>query len=146
MADPSPYVELDRHAWSALAPATPLQLTEEDLASLRGLGEPIDLAEVQEVYLPLSRLLQLYVEAARALHAARAGFLGEQTTPTTFVVGIAGSVAVGKSTTARVLREVMARWPGTRRVELLTTDGFLRPNAELQKRGLLERKGFPESY
>jgi type I pantothenate kinase len=145
-SESSPYVELDRAAWSALAPSTPLRLSEEDLASLRGLGEPIDLAEVEEVYLPLSRLLQLYVEASRALHAARTAFLGEQTAPTTFVVGVAGSVAVGKSTTARVLREVLARWPATPRVELVTTDGFLRPNAELERRGLLERKGFPESY
>ena len=145
-SESSPYVELDRAAWSALAPSTPLRLSEEDLASLRGLGEPIDLAEVEEVYLPLSRLLQLYVEASRALHAARTAFLGEQTSPTTFVVGVAGSVAVGKSTTARVLRELLARWPATPRVELVTTDGFLRPNAELERRGLLERKGFPESY
>jgi type I pantothenate kinase len=145
-SESSPYVELDRAAWSALAPSTPLRLSEEDLTSLRGLGEPIDLAEVEEVYLPLSRLLQLYVEASRALHAARTAFLGEQTAPTTFVVGVAGSVAVGKSTTARVLREVLARWPATPRVELVTTDGFLRPNAELERRGLLERKGFPESY
>ncbi len=145
-SESSPYVELDRAAWSALAPSTPLRLSEEDLASLRGLGEPIDLAEVEEVYLPLSRLLQLYVEASRALHAARTAFLGEQTAPTTFVVGVAGSVAVGKSTTARVLRELLARWPATPRVELVTTDGFLRPNAELERRGMLERKGFPESY
>ena len=145
-ADSSPYVELDRDAWSALAPATPLRLAQEDLESLRGLGEPIDLAEVQEVYLPLSRLVELYVEAARALHAARADFLGERTAPTPFVVGVAGSVAVGKSTTARVLRELLARWPSTPRVELVTTDGFLHPNAELERRGLLQRKGFPESY
>jgi len=145
-ADSSPYVELDRDAWSALAPSTPLQLTQEDLESLSGVGEPIDLAEVEEVYLPLSRLVELYVEAARALHAARAAFLGERTAPTPFVVGVAGSVAVGKSTTARVLRELLARWPSTPRVELVTTDGFLHPNAELERRGLLQRKGFPESY
>lgn len=102
--------------------------------------------EVREVYLPLSRLLHLYVEAANQLHAATTTFLGEKTQRTPFVIGVAGSVAVGKSTIARVLREMLRRWPGTPNVELITTDGFLYPLAELKRRQLLDRKGFPESY
>ena len=143
---PTPYVDLDREAWSRLSAATPLPLTDEDVVRLRGLGDPIDLSEVDAVYRPLSRLLNLYVEATGQLHAATTTFLGERAARTPYVIGIAGSVAVGKSTTARVLRELLARWPETPRVELITTDGFLRPNTELERRGLMERKGFPESY
>ena len=151
MADPAlaastPYVDLDREAWSRLSATTPLPLTDTDVARLRGLGDPIDLAEVDAVYRPLSRLLNLYVTATVGLHEASSTFLGEAPARTPYVIGIAGSVAVGKSTTARVLRELLARWPETPRVELVTTDGFLLPNAELERRGLLERKGFPESY
>jgi type I pantothenate kinase len=140
------YVDLDRATWSRLRDHTPLSLTETDLASLAGLGDRIDLNEVVEVYLPLSRLVDLHVAASRELRRATSVFLGETTGPTPFVIGIAGSVAVGKSTTARILRHLIAQWPATPRVQLVTTDGFLYPNAELERRNLLQQKGFPESY
>jgi type I pantothenate kinase len=142
----SPFVTLPRDEWAALAATTPLPLTEEDIARVRGLGDPIDLAEVDQIYRPLSRLLDLYSETTGALHAATTQFLGQRASRTPYVIGVAGSVAVGKSTTARVLRELMARWPGSPHVELVTTDGFLHPNTVLEERGLLQRKGFPESY
>ena len=143
---PTPYVELDRQAWSRLRENHPMNLTGDDLARLRGLGDRLDLEEVEDVYLPLSRLLLFYVEAVHGLRLATSEFLGDRPRRVPFVVGVAGSVAVGKSTTARILRELMSRWPHTPRVELVTTDGFLYPNSELQERGLLQRKGFPESY
>ena len=142
----TPYVELAREAWTRLSGSTPLPLTDSDVERLRGLGDPIDLAEVDAVYRPLSRLLTLYVEATKNLHEASSTFLQEDSGGTPYVIGIAGSVAVGKSTTARLLRELLARWPQTPHVELITTDGFLFPNSELARRGLMDRKGFPESY
>jgi type I pantothenate kinase len=143
----SPYIELDRAAWAALAQETESPLTPEEIRRLRGLGDALDLEEVQEVYLPLSRLLSLYVESAGNLHRQQEDFLHRRTPPRTpFVIGLAGSVAVGKSTTARVLQQMLAHWPAHPNVALVTTDGFLYPNAELERRGLLQRKGFPESY
>lgn len=143
---PSPYVELDRQDWARLRRQHPLSLTDSDVERLTGLGERLDLQEIEEVYLPLSRLLSYYVEGTGHLHRITSSFLGERPDRTPFIIGVAGSVAAGKSTTARILRELMSRWPSTPRVELVTTDGFLYPNAELERRGLLQRKGFPESY
>jgi type I pantothenate kinase len=121
-------------------------LTAEEVSHIRGLADRLDLREVREVYLPLSRLLSHYAASAKSLGAATSRFLQEADTTTPFVIGIAGSVAVGKSTIARLLRELVGRWPDTPRVQLVTTDGFLLPNAELLRRDLMRRKGFPESY
>ncbi len=142
----SPYRQIDRADWARLATGIDQPLTETEVVELRGIGDRLDLDEVREVYLPLSRLLNLYARSTRQLGAATSAFLEEEDSTTPFVVGVAGSVAVGKSTIARLLRELMSRWPGTPRVELVTTDGFLYPNAELERRGLMDRKGFPESY
>jgi len=146
-SESSPYVELDRGAWAALAQETRSPLTPDEVRQLRGLGDELDLREVEQVYLPLSRLLSLYVESASQLHRKQEEFLHRQQPPRTpFVIGLAGSVAVGKSTTARVLQQMLAHWPEHPNVALVTTDGFLYPNAELERRGILHRKGFPESY
>ncbi|MFE6735675.1 type I pantothenate kinase [Microbacterium sp. NPDC057650] len=142
----SPYRAIDRAEWSRLAAGLDQPLSETEVVELRGIGDRLDLTEVREVYLPLSRLLSLYATSSKGLGAATSAFLQEPDSTTPFVVGVAGSVAVGKSTIARLLRELMSRWPGTPRVELVTTDGFLYPNAELERRGLMDRKGFPESY
>ena len=143
----SPYVELERAAWSALGRATEQPLTPAEIERVKGLGDQLDLREVQEVYLPLSRLLSLHVKAAGDLHRSTEDFQHQRVPPRTpFVIGLAGSVAVGKSTTARVLQQMLAHWPEHPSVALVTTDGFLLPNDELRKRGLLTRKGFPESY
>jgi type I pantothenate kinase len=143
----SPYVELDRAAWAELGAHTDQPLSEVEVERVRGLGDQLDVEEVQQVYLPLSRLLSLYVEAAGSLHRAQEAFLDRPQPPRTpFVIGLAGSVAVGKSTTARVLQQMLAHWPAHPEVALVTTDGFLYPNAELERRRLMHRKGFPESY
>ena len=150
LTEPSPYVEFDRSQWRALGRSTPLKLTEDELMGLRGIGEQIDLREVEEIYLPIARLIHLQVAASQGLFAATAEFLGEPQQnperPVPFVIGVAGSVAVGKSTTARVLQALLSRWEHHPRVDLVTTDGFLYPNAELIRRNLMHRKGFPESY
>jgi type I pantothenate kinase len=144
---PERYRQIARADWARLAAGMAQPLTETEVVQIRGLGDRLDLTEVRDVYLPLSRLLSLYATATKRLGAETASFLHESDDMTTpFVVGVAGSVAVGKSTIARLLRELMSRWSDTPRVELVTTDGFLYPNAELERRGLMDRKGFPESY
>jgi type I pantothenate kinase len=149
---PTPYVDLTREEWSGLRERTPLPLTADEVERLRGLGDVIDLDEVRDVYLPLSRLLNLYVRATAELRGALNTFLGDAggghgaQRGTPFVIAVAGSVAVGKSTVARLLQALLARWPEHPRVQRVTTDGFLLPMKELTARGLMARKGFPESY
>ncbi len=142
----SPYINFTRNEWARLRDNTPLTLSEADLVRLRGVNEEISLREVAEIYLPLSRLLNLYVAAQQSLHEAKDIFLGDDTARVPYVIGIAGSVAVGKSTTARLLQALLAQWPHHPKVDLITTDGFLFPNTLLEERGLMKRKGFPESY
>jgi type I pantothenate kinase len=144
MADEELVVE--RTQWATLRASTPLELDDDDLAELRGINERLDLEEVAEIYLPLSRLLSLHAVATRDRDSVTDTFLGVLPAPRPYIIGLAGSVAVGKSTTARILQALLARWPAHPRVELVTTDGFLYPNRELAARGLTERKGFPESY
>ena len=141
------FVSFSREEWARLRAATPLTVTEAEVAALRGVNEQLTLQQIEEIYLPLSRLLSLHVAAVQALHKATDTFLGNPAAAKVpFVIGIAGSVAVGKSTAARVLQALLGRWPDHRRVDLVTTDGFLFPNRVLEGRGLMSRKGFPESY
>ncbi len=143
----SPYLFFTVAEWAKLRADTPMTLDVAEIDRLRSLNDPISIAEVEEVYLPISRLLSYHVESSINLFRDRRKFLGvENRKKTPFIIGIGGSVAVGKSTTARLLKELLARWPGSPHVELVTTDGFLLPNANLQARGLMDRKGFPESY
>lgn len=144
--DLSPYRLFSRGEWGRLRADTPLTLTIDDLNKLQSLNDPISLNDVIEIYLPLSRLLSLYVAATQGLFKATQRFLMAQDGKVPYIIAVAGSVAAGKSTTARILKALLSRWPNTPKVELITTDGFLLPNAELQRQGLMERKGFPESY
>jgi type I pantothenate kinase len=142
----SPYRVYSRSEWAALREDTPMTLAPEEVARLRSLHDRLDMAEIEDIYLPLSRLLSLYVAATQRLFRAQQRFLGTEDAKMPYVIGVAGSVAVGKSTTARVLQALLARWPNVPKVDLVTTDGFLYPNAVLEREGLMERKGFPESY
>ncbi|MBU9719943.1 MULTISPECIES: type I pantothenate kinase [Bacillaceae] len=142
----TPYIKHDRAEWAELRSSTPMTVTEEDLKELKGLNEVLNLDEVEDIYLPLSRLLYLHAKASRELYESRNEFLKSNVKKVPYVIGIAGSVAVGKSTFARVLQTLISRWPSSPKVELLTTDGFLYPNAVLKDRGLMNKKGFPESY
>jgi len=143
----SPYRHFSREEWAHLRADAPLTLNADDLERLKSLNDPISIEEVVEIYLPLSRLLSFYVAATQGLFKATQRFLiAERETKLPYIIGLAGSVAVGKSTTARILAALLARWPNTPKVDLVTTDGFLLPNAELAAHGLMERKGFPESY
>ena len=144
--DKERYLTFSREQWSVLRAQTSLTLTEKELEAARGINDRIDLEEVATVYLPLTRLLNLYVAATQNLHRVSAKFLGTMAPKMPYVIGIAGSVAVGKSTSARILQSLLARWPEHPRVDLITTDGFLFPNAVLEDRGIMNRKGFPESY
>lgn len=142
----SPYLRFSRAEWAHLRADTPLTLGAQDIQRLQSLNDPLSLEEVVEIYLPLSRLLSLYVAAAQGLYKATQRFLGAADGKTPYIIGVAGSVAVGKSTTARIMKALLSRWPNTPKVELVTTDGFLLPNAVLEREGLMEKKGFPESY
>ncbi len=142
----SPYLRFTREEWAKLRADTPLTLGADDIHRLQSLNDPLSLDEVIEIYLPLSRLLSLYVAAAQGLYKATQRFLGAADGKMPYIIGVAGSVAVGKSTTARIMKALLSRWPNTPKVELITTDGFLHPNAVLEREGLMEKKGFPESY
>jgi type I pantothenate kinase len=142
----SPFVEISRSDWAELAKQTETPLTQTEIEKIRGLGDFLDLAEVNDIYLPLSQLLNLYVSETQQLHQITGKFLDKTNKRTPFIIGVAGSVAVGKSTVSRLLKELLSRWPSTPKVALVTTDGFLYPNATLEQRGIMARKGFPESY
>jgi type I pantothenate kinase len=145
-AVPDRYLTFSRDDWAVLRAATPLTLRQHDLDSLQGINERIDLDEVVAIYLPLSRLLNLYVSAVQDLQRVSATFLGSMSPKVPYVIGVAGSVAVGKSTFARILQALLSRWPNHPQVDLITTDGFLYPNSVLAERNIMDRKGFPESY
>jgi type I pantothenate kinase len=142
----SPYRVFSRAEWAAKRADTPMTLNPEEVTRLRSLHDRLDMKEVEEIYLPLSRLLSFYVAATQRLFVAQQNFLGTEDSKVPYIIGVAGSVAVGKSTTARVLQALLARWPNVPKVDLITTDGFLYPNAILEREGLMEKKGFPESY
>jgi len=142
----SPYLTLSRAEWAALREDTPMTLTPDEVTRLRSMHDRLDMTEVEEIYLPLSRLLSLYVAATQRLFIVQQHFLGTAEAKVPYIIGVAGSVAVGKSTTARVLQALLARWPNVPKVDLVTTDGFLLPTAVLEREGLMEKKGFPESY
>jgi len=142
----SPFKAFSRKEWASLREDTPMTLRPAEVATLRSMHDRLDMAEVEEIYLPLSRLLSMYVAESQRLFRAQQHFLRTEDAKVPYIIGVAGSVAVGKSTTARVLQALLARWPNTPKVDLLTTDGFLYPNAVLQQEGLMEKKGFPESY
>jgi type I pantothenate kinase len=142
----SPYLTFSRAEWAALRNDTPMTLTPDEVTRVRSLHDRLDMKEVEEIYLPLSRLLSLYVAATQRLFIVQQHFLGTAEAKVPYIIGVAGSVAVGKSTTARVLQALLARWPNTPKVDLVTTDGFLLPNAVLEREGLMAKKGFPESY
>jgi len=145
-SDISPYRVFSREEWAARRENTPMTLTQTEIVHLQALNDKLSMKEVEEIYLPISRLLALYVEATQHLFQGMQTFLGVRDGKMPYIIGVAGSVAVGKSTTARVLQALLARWPNTPKVELITTDGFLFPNAVLEKEKLMEKKGFPESY
>ena len=142
----SPYRIFPRAEWAERREDTPMTLTPEEVTRVRSLHDRLDISEVEEIYLPISRLLSMYVAATQRLFRAQQDFLGTEDSKMPYIIGVAGSVAVGKSTTARVLEALLARWPNVPKVDLITTDGFLYPNAILAREGLMERKGFPESY
>ncbi len=142
----SPYINFTREEWKLLRNSTPMSLKEPDLDKIKGINENISLSEVEDIYLPLSRLLYLYHQGSRMLYESRKEFLGSTVERVPFIIGIAGSVAVGKSTTARLLKTLISAWPEKPKVDLVPTDGFLLPNKKLQERNLMNRKGFPESY
>lgn len=145
-SEPTPYVEFSRDEWKKLRKSTPLTLTQEELEEIKGINENISLEEVTDIYLPISRLLHLYYGASRSLYEARHNFLDTKYDKIPFIMGIAGSVAVGKSTTSRLLKTLISAWPESPRVDLISTDGFIYPNKVLQERDLMNRKGFPESF
>ncbi len=142
----SPFQIFTREEWAGLRADTPMTLRAEEIARLRSLHDRLDMKEVEDIYLPLSRLLSMYVQATQRLFRAQQRFLGTEDAKMPYIIGVAGSVAVGKSTTSRVLQALLTRWPNTPKVDLVTTDGFLFPNAVLEREGLMDRKGFPDSY